>query len=325
MTVTSPETSSPRIALVLGITGSIGRAFAIAMARRGYTIRALTRDPAAAARKLPAGLSIDWRTGDALDRAAVTAAAQGASWIFHGVNPPGYARWREDGLPMLQNSVAAARLAGARLLFPGNVYLYGPDAGALVDEAAPRHPQTRKGLVRLEMETILEQEAAHGARALVLRAGDFFGPGVEGSWFAQAVAKGGAAAIKFYDLSGGIGHSWAYVPDLAEAFADLAERETELPAFASFNFAGHWTDPGRSISEVAAKALGRPASAIKRFPWIVLYLGAPFSTFMREAIEMMWLWKRPLRLDGRRLEAFLGRVPHTPIEIAVRRAIGLPA
>jgi nucleoside-diphosphate-sugar epimerase len=295
------------------------------MARRGYAIRALARDPAAAARKLPAGLAIDWRRGDALDRAAVTAAAQGASWIFHGVNPPGYARWREDGLPMLQNSVAAARSARARLLFPGNVYLYGPDAGALLDETAPRHPLTRKGRVRLEMETILEQEAAHGARALVLRAGDFFGPGVEGSWFTQAVAKGGTAATKIYDLSGGVGHSWAYVPDLAEAFADLAERDADLPAFTSFNFAGHWVDPGRSISEVAATALGRPASAIKRFPWVILYLGAPFSTFMREAIEMRWLWSHPLQLDGRRLEAFLGRVPHTPLDTAVRHALGLPA
>ena len=35
-----------------------------------------------------------------------------------------YRRWREDGLPMLANAIAAARGAGAAILFPANVYVF---------------------------------------------------------------------------------------------------------------------------------------------------------------------------------------------------------
>lgn len=317
---TSTTTQAPRVALILGITGSIGRAVAMSLAARGFAIRALSRDPEAAARRFATDIAIDWRTGDALDADAVRKAAMGASLIFHGVNPPGYARWREDGLPMLGHTIAAARVSGARILFPGNVYVFGTDAGSMVDETAPRHPATRKGAVRLEMEEMLEAAARDGVRSLVLRAGDFFGPGVEGSWFTKAVAKGGAKASQLYDLTR-VGHSWAFVPDLAETFAELATREADLPPFVGFHFAGHWIETGRELAEATRTAIGKPSLPIRRFPWILLYLGAPFVTFMREALEMMWLWRRPLRLDDRKLRSALGRVPHTPLDEALRRAV----
>ncbi len=38
----------------------------------------------------------------------------------------------------------------------------------------------------------------------------------------------------------GIGHAWAYLPDVGETFARLADREGELGPFARFHFAGHW-------------------------------------------------------------------------------------
>jgi nucleoside-diphosphate-sugar epimerase len=310
----------PQTALIMGITGAIGRATARALARRGYCIRALARDPTAAAARVTEAFPIEWRRGDALDKGSVIAAAQDASILFHGVNPPGYTRWREDGLPMLANSIAAAKVSGARIFFPGNVYVFGPDAGDTVDETAPHHPTTRKGAVRVEMETMLEAAARDGVRSVILRAGDFFGPGVESSWFAQAVAKGGTKAKVLYDLTT-VGHTWAYIPDLAETFAAIADRQAALRDFEVFHFDGHWIETGAAMASAAKHAIGRPDLKVKRFPWIILYLSAPFVTFMREALEMMWLWKRPLRLNGQKLRAFLGETPHTPFEIAIRDAV----
>jgi hypothetical protein len=31
-------------------------------------------------------------------------------------------------MPMIENTIAAARSSGARILFPGTIYNYGPDA-----------------------------------------------------------------------------------------------------------------------------------------------------------------------------------------------------
>lgn len=315
-----PPPDSP-IALVLGLTGAIGEAIAGALARRGWRIRALTRRPFEARPSFP--FPVEWSIGDALDPAAVMAASEGAELIVHGVNPPGYRRWREDGLPMLANAIAAAKAAGATLLFPANVYVFSEASPDEVDEAAPREPTTRKGRVRLEMERMLERAAAHdGVQVILLRAGDFFGPGVGNSWFAGAMAKGGASAKAIRTLApAGVVHAWAYVPDLAEAFARLVDRRAELPTFTLAHFRGHVDVTGREMAEAARRAIGRPDIPVKPFPWITLWLGAPFVPFLREALEMTWLWKKSLTLDNARLRALIGDEPHTPLDQAVTAAL----
>lgn len=203
----------------------------MALARRGWAIRALTRRPAGKRPAFP--FQVDWRQDDALDAASVLAAAQGVALVVHGVNPPGYRRWREDGLPMLANSIAAAEASGATILFPANVYVFSKASPDIVDETALRQPMTRKGQVRLEMEEMLEHASrSRGVRVIALRSGDFFGPGVVNSWFAQAIAKGGLSAPVIHTLQRNeTAHAWAYVPDLAEAFARLVDRRADLPTF----------------------------------------------------------------------------------------------
>ena len=54
-------------------------------------------------------MPIDWVKGDAMNAADVAAAAQGASLIVHGANPPGYRNWRGLAVPMLKATIAAAK------------------------------------------------------------------------------------------------------------------------------------------------------------------------------------------------------------------------
>jgi nucleoside-diphosphate-sugar epimerase len=313
--------SNPPVALVLGITGAIGRAVAEALARRGWAIRALIRRPHEAR---PAfAFPVEWRAGDALDAASVRSAADGVAIIVHGVNPPGYRRWRADGLPMLAHTIAAAKASGAAIVFPANVYVFSKASAPRLAEDAPRRPETRKGQVRLEMEMMLEQAAGtSGVRVIALRAGDFFGPGVISSWFAQGMAKGGAAARVIRTLAPpGIAHAWAYVPDLAEAFALLIDRRAELDAFTLAHFAGHTDLTGRDLAEAAHRAIGRTELPIKPYPWFTLWLAAPFSPFVREALEMLWLWRTSLTLDNTTLRSLIGEEPHTPLDDAVKAAL----
>lgn len=309
--------ADPPTALVLGLTGGIGHAVAEALVRRGWTIRALTRRPDG---DRPAfRFAVDWRRGDALHPASVQAAAEGAALIVHGVNPPGYRRWREDGLPMLANSIAAAKAVGATILFPANVYVFSTSTPDLVDETAARLPTTRKGQVRLEMETLLEQAARRdGVRVIALRAGDFFGPGIVNSWFAQALAKGGPRVDTIRTLTRpGVAHAWAYVPDLAEAFARLVDRRADLPAFTLAHFAGHVDATGRDLAEAVRRVVGDPNRPIRPFRWSMVWLGSPFVPFLRETLEMMWLWRKSLVLDNRNLVGLIGDEPHTPLDVAV--------
>ncbi len=316
------RTSPPGIVLVLGLTGALGAAVGMALAGRGWTVRTLTRRPPADRPAFP--FAVDWREGDALDAGTVAAASKGAGIIVHGVNPPGYRRWREDGLPMLANTIAAAKAQHATILFPANVYVFSAASPAIVDEEAPRAPTTRKGRVRLEMEQMLEQATSvqDGARAIVVRAGDFFGPGAEHSWFGRAVAKGGRRTKIIRTLApAGVGHAWAFVPDLAETFARLVDRRAELPAFALVHFAGHFDATGRDLAEAVRRAIGDPALPIRPFPWIAIRLAAPFVRLFAEVSEMTWLWTTSLALDNRRLVQLLGDEPHTPLDQAAAAAL----
>jgi nucleoside-diphosphate-sugar epimerase len=313
----SPGT--PQIVLVLGISGAIGGAIAAALSRRGFRIRALVRGtPSASSVPFP----VEWVSRDALNREQVLAAATGVTLIVHGVNPPGYTKWRAVGLPILANTIAAASAVGATILFPANVYVFSPASGAVVTETSPMAPTTRKGRVRLEMETMLKAAAGQGVRTISVRAGDFFGPGVTGSWFAQAVAKGGHDAKVLNVLADpGIGHSWAFIPDLAETFGRLVDCRDTLAPFEMVHFRGVWAEPDRAMAEAAHRAIGRADLRIKPFPWTMMYLGAPFVTFLREAIEMRWLWRHPLRLDNTKLERLIGPEPHTPLDTAIAAAL----
>ncbi|MFT3730436.1 MAG: NAD(P)H-binding protein [Hyphomicrobium sp.] len=311
-----------RSALVLGATGGIGGAVAANFLRRGWDVKALARDPASARRRWQQDPSPIWLKGDAMSRADVIGAAQGVSVIAHAVNPPGYKDWDKFLLPMLDNTIEAAKTAGARIVLPGNVYNFGPDAFDSPDENAPQNPLTRKGKIRVEMERRLKEASDTGAKTLIVRAGDFFGPHAGGSWFSQGLIQPGKP-VKVVRNPGkaGVGHQWAYLPDLAETMAVLLEREDRLADFAVFHFDGFWDADGQQMGEAIRIATGDPSIPIKPFPWWLIRLASPFVTTFRELIEMRYLWDVPLRISNKRLVSELGYEPRTNIVEAVRETL----
>src|SRR5579863_1278152 len=105
--------------LVLGATGGIGGEVTRQLRDAGWDVRALQRR---ASQPVEQRDGIKWIRGDALNAQDVMAAANGCSVIVHAVNPPGYRRWSELVLPMLDNTIAAASATGATIMLPGTVY-----------------------------------------------------------------------------------------------------------------------------------------------------------------------------------------------------------
>jgi nucleoside-diphosphate-sugar epimerase len=313
-------THASRTTLIIGATGSFGAHATCALAAHGWRIRALARDPAAAARKLGAAMPIEWIAGDAMKADDVAAAARGASVIIHAANPPGYRNWRGLALPMLANTIAAANAQGARIVLPGNVYNYAPDAGPAIGEDAPQAPATRKGRIRVEMEEKLRDASRDGVKVLVLRAGDYFGPAAPNSALAWLTGRRGGRITKVYS-PGPAPHAFAYLPDLADVLGRLLEREDELGDFESFHFAGHWLARPDDLVGAVRRVTGDGAIPLRAFPWPMVIAASPFVTTLRELLEMRYLWRRPIGLCDAKLRAFLGEVPATPLDEAVRAAL----
>jgi nucleoside-diphosphate-sugar epimerase len=302
-----------KTALVLGATGGVGGEVARALVAGRWQVRALIRDPGRA----PAIDGIDWIGGDAMERSDVVNASRGAALIVHAVNPPGYRNWGTLVLPMIDNTIAAAKASGARVLLPGTIYNYGSGTGPVLDEATPQQPSSRKGAIRVEMERRLRDS---GVRALVVRAGDFFGPRPGNNWFSQGLVKPGQAVVT-YPGEAGVGHAWAYLPDLADTMVRLVEKDDQLALFETFHFRGHWDSDGKRMAEAIVSAAGNPAMKIRKMPWALLWLAAPFVTVLREMQEMRYLWREPFALDNAKLLRLLGHETHTPLPQAVAAAL----
>lgn len=311
--------------LVLGATGGIGGEVARQLRDAGWQVRALKRGATEAETRKD---GITWLAGDAMDRQAVLRAAKGCAVIVHAVNPPGYRGWAQLVLPMLDNTIAAARAEGATIVLPGTVYNFGPDAFPLLKEDSPQHPVTRKGAIRVEMEQRLQEASRDGSgvRVLIVRAGDFFGPKPGNNWFSQGLVKAGQP-VKAVSYPGrpGMGHQWSYLPDVARTMVELLARRDRLEPFARFHMAGHWDADGTRMSgairKVVARRTGAAEPRVSAFPWWLLTLASPFVTTFREMREMRYLWQTPVAMDNAKLVAFLGREPHTPLEEAVEAAL----
>ncbi|MDN7581904.1 NAD-dependent epimerase/dehydratase family protein [Burkholderia orbicola] len=309
-----------RQALVLGASGGIGGEVARQLRDAGWQVRALKRGLDA---EVVERDGIAWVRGDALDRDAVVRAARGCSVIVHAVNPPGYRNWATQVLPMIDNTIAAARAAQATVVLPGTVYNFGADAFPVLREDAPQHPATRKGAIRVELERRLQDASAHGVPAIVVRAGDFFGPQLGNSWFSQGLVKAGRPVAAISVPSRGVGHQWSYVPDVARVMVELIERRETLEPFARFHLGGHWDEDGMqmalAVQRVAQRHGMRPA--LRDFPWWLVWAAAPFVTTLRELLEMRYLWREPIRMDNARVTAVLGREPVTPLDTAVEATL----
>jgi nucleoside-diphosphate-sugar epimerase len=309
--------SSKSVALVIGATGGIGGAVAERLVAEGWRVRAMNRNPEAARIGRE---TLEWVKGDAMVETDVVAAAEGASLIVHGANPPGYKNWAGLQLPMLGASIAAAKASGARIVFPGTVYHYGPDAFPSIDEAAAQNPISRKGAIRVQMEQALHKAAAEGVKVLIVRAGDFFGPKPGNNWLSQGLVKPGKPiAAVTYPGPLSIPHCWGYLPDVAETMVRLATKSEGLGDFETFHMRGQ-TVTGDAMVEALSEAAGRKL-AVHRLPWIAIKAMSPFNETMREMLEMRYLWERPVLLDNAKLVARLGEEPHTPIVEALRAAL----
>ena len=308
--------------LVLGASGGIGGEVARQLRDAGWEVRALQRR---ATQPLEQREGMTWFRGDALNPHDVMAAATGCSVIVHAVNPPGYRRWSELVLPMLDNTIAAASKAGATIVLPGTIYNFGPDAFPVLSENSPQRPVTRKGAIRVEMERRLLAASKKGARVLIVRAGDFFGPKSGNNWFSQGLVKPRNQVTATSNPGRrGVGHQWSYLPDVARTIVELLDRRNSLTPFATFHMAGHWDADGSQMAEAIQRVVARRTGRTPRvsaFPWWLLTLASPFVATFREMREMRYLWREPLRMDNARLISALGQEPHTPLDEAVETTL----
>jgi nucleoside-diphosphate-sugar epimerase len=310
--------------LILGSRGRLGAALVTAFAAAGWQVMAQTR-PQAKTPAIPYPSNVRWLPAD-MQNAAAFGQLGAVDVVVHALNPT-YTRWASEAIPLLQWAIEISLQYKATLMFPGNVYNFGAGMPALLQETTPQRPTSLKGAIRVEMEQRLQQAAvAQGLRSIVIRAGDFFGCGA-GSWFDLLVAKGAQHGRMGYAGPMGVGTAWAYVPDLAHSFVQVAQQRAQLGDFEVLHFAGHQLrrEDWERLMGHALCTLGwlKPQQAMKvqAMPWWLIRALAWAVPAWREIAEMRYLWFTPHALEGSKLAQLIGTAAHTPIDKALHHAL----
>ena len=310
--------------LILGARGRLGFAAAQAFAQAGWQVRAQARPGTTG----PAVPGVQWLAIAPEDTPALATHAQGAQVVVHALNPAyTHKAWRTHAPGLMDAAIAVTRALGATLMLPGSVYNYGRSMPPVLREDTPQTALDFKGRMRIQLEQRLQAATRDGSlRAIVLRAGDFFGSGA-GSWLDLAIAKDLARGRITWPGPLDTSRPWAYLPDLARTLVAVAEARHRLSAFDTLHFAGQqvtaqqWV---RVLSAVAVEQGWAPdagAVRVAQLPWPLLRLAGLVLPTQAALADVRYLWSTPHRLDNTRLVRLIGTEPHTPFEPAVRRAL----
>ncbi|MGB4115517.1 MAG: sugar nucleotide-binding protein [Polaromonas sp.] len=310
--------------LILGAGGRLGAACVKAFAGAGWHVMAQTRKAAPA--QWPAGVSA-LVTGDApIEQSA--AKLQSVDVVVHAMNPAyTNAAWTAQIPAMMTSAIEVAQALNATLMFPGNVYNFGANMPKRLDESTAQNPTTVKGKLRVDAELALREATERtGLRAIVIRAGDFFGSG-KGAMFDQVSVSKIKMGIFTHSGLLDVATPWAFLPDLAQTFVAVAEKRQQLAKFEVLHFAGHninghdWLGALQPLAEANKWVAHGQALKTSALPWPVMRVIALFNPTLASVVEMRYLQSTPHALDNTRLRKKIGTEPHTPLNQAAASAL----
>jgi farnesol dehydrogenase len=214
-----------------GATGFLGKSVARRLAARGHALRLLVRETSNLD-GLPR--DVELVKGDVTDPASLRRGSEGCGALFHMAAlvkmwVPDRARFEAVNVGGLRNVLAAAKEAGARLVYTSSFIAVGPTGPEPVDESRV-HPgdRFRNDYERTKAlaDAVARQAAAAGQDVVLLYPGVVYGPGdlTDGNLAVKMLADHLRGRFPGYIGPGDRIWSYAFVEDVAEGHAQALER-----------------------------------------------------------------------------------------------------
>lgn len=290
--------------------GQVGASLARSLHAMGHKVKVVRR------RAEPVGDGIEVIAGDARDAAFVIRATEGATTIYHCMNPSAYSgdAWEAEFPAQGEALIAAALAHDARLVCLDNLYGYGVVDGARTESTA-MNADGRKGKVRIAWDARLRNEPK--LRYAVGRAGDFFGPGTaDNSLFSPTnIGKLASGGTMWLIGDADAPHAFGYVPDVVAGLAALGT--TPGVDRQVFLFPAVVVPPAKLVAQFASVLGAGRSRAVPA--WLVRLLGVVVPLFA-ELRETLYQWDRPFLVDDSAWRARFPRIG-TSLEQAVRETV----
>src|SRR5690625_1940146 len=208
-------------AIVLGATGGMGYALVNELVSREVHVTAFARNEVKLKQMFGGESFVTLFQGDAFSQIDLDTATEVNEVIFHAINLP-YADWQTELPKLTKNIIASVKKNGAKLAIVDNVYSYGRSFGKKINETTVKTPHTKKGKIRLEMESLYRES---GVPYIIVHFPDFYGPYAENSLLNFTLSKmvENEKAQFVWDTS--IAREHIFTPDGAKALVELVMSE----------------------------------------------------------------------------------------------------
>jgi nucleoside-diphosphate-sugar epimerase len=303
--------------VVLGATGGVGHWVAQKLLDRKERVRVMARTPTKL-KQLSDMELVEVVQGDAGNIDDVRKVVAGADSVYYCVNVP-YQEWKTKAVHMLQNTITAAGETRAKIVFPGNVYVYGHAQTDRVREDHPLAAHTRKGKIRIQMEAMLNEAwKSGGAPYTVVRSPDFYGPFVVNDLYAPIFrnALKGRPMTWYGSLS--VPYEFAYIEDAAEALV-MAGLDPGSNG-ESYNVPGVEETTPQQWLELVGDLAG-VKTRIRTVPKFMVALAGITNPLVHEFNEMLYLKYERLILDGTKFREKFGGIPATPYREGIKKTL----
>ena len=301
---------------ILGAGGAIGRELAKELTNYTIRIRLVGRNPKKVNEK------DELFQADLTDSKLVDSAVRGSEVVYLVAGLQYKIKvWRKEWPKIVQNVINACEHYNARLVFFDNIYMYDRNSLSDITEQNPVMPSSKKGRVRAQIADMIMQEVKAGKlTALIARAADFYGPGINTSALTEMVFKNFQKGKKANWLGNPDKvHSFTYTPDAAKATAllgntaDAYNQVWHLPTDAQRITGKEWVQLFAKNMNAAPKYMAVPAGMVK-------FMGL-FNPFMKEIGEMMYQYDRDYFFDSTKFNRRFPDFRTTPYAEGVKEVV----
>lgn len=295
---------------VVAGAGVLGRGVADLLASGGIRAKVLSRSGTQ-------GTGWDSAVCDLRDAQQLAQHISGPTKLYVCV-APAYWLWKKEFPAIVDGIESASSRKHVDIVYADNLYALGQSSTAYT-EASPYRPCSIKGSVRQDVaERLMALNGQAGLRTTIIRAADFFGPGVEQSSVGNAMVGAALSGKSAYVVgSADVAHAITYLPDFAQAMVTTSMQDRA--------YGGIWHAPSHNLSSlrwlierIAARGI-HPARVSVAGPLMMRLIGL-FNPAMRELREMLYMFDRSFLISSERTCAEFG-LTATDLDTAIDETV----
>lgn len=304
-------TNTSKYDLVIG-AGPVGLTVARELERRGRVVKIGTRT-GTGSETTRTYLRLD------LQSPIINAGELAGAQTLFVCSAPAYWLWQQELVPMLTNALTLARELDVPLVFADNLYAYGR-ARMPMTETSPYKPHGVKGNARQQAAELLLTEHQSGrVKTAIVRASDFYGPGVARSMLALNVFKDIVAGRRVERLGNiDVAHSFTFIDDFARSMVNVALNPD------CYGQVWHAATPPavsmREMVKLIAQASGMAAPKFRVAPKWLFFMFGMFDRSMKELREVYYQNSEPFVVDSSKYRLRFNE-DATPLDQAIRQTL----